>query len=982
MHRKHVDIAYEEDTATDLIQFATVAVCPTPTDNCAISKALIQSGTRLVEEKDGVRTEFLIKSTILEGHRFCYRPIRKGEFLQSWQMPFGVAMKDIECGEYVCNQSIIDTLSQRPNMSWLPQSPNFEDYISELSLDDFKAMEELPEHEEDFASTFNGFSRMGRGVGTRNFITVIGLTSRISGFVRLLEKEIQKRHLLPMTPVTPDSSILVCREFPMIDGMVSIFHTEGGTQTEIHNADLILRTMAGFVVHPNNAAVLVIDSPPPLNAHESVVGLDRLERYMRDGGFPLDLVHRKFYNVTGDFNADVDHCIDWLAESRAGANVVCREPVPISALSIALQCGGSDAFSGISGNPLSGLVSREIIMRGGSAVLAETDELMGAEQWIVKACKNMEVAKEFETMINRFKAYCYKHGHSPEGNPSGGNKLRGLYNISLKSLGAAMKKPADVRLEGTLEYGERSHFKKGYYFMDSPGNDLESIAGQVATGCQIIFFITGNGSITNFPFVPTIKIVTTSRRFELLQKDMDFNAGRYLDGISMNQLTQELLKETLAVANGKRSVGEKANHSQVSIWRNWPQAYEENQKDLGKVEQATQQESDRPTGVSLNPFASVAERDFDDSTFQYSTIVDRHSAAQATRKIGLLLPTSICSSTTAELIAKNLNEQLGRTNNANDNVAGISSFVHLPHTEGCGNSAGTSEKIYARTMLNYLRSPMVGCAVLLEHGCEKTHNDFMRLEMARLGMHPDDYGFASVQLDGGIEAVTARVKSLFLDSPATSGYSSNNAKFEKQRVTGLVNLRIGLMAQCAEGGNFSEPSVRALSTLALLIASHGGLAVLPRNSPLLSSSLFVGSVIDQITDIGSLRPTLSYGERPTEIKGLHIMETFTDNWTETLTGLCATGVELVIIFSECDASNKYVSGHPFVPTIRIATTSHVERSSSSPLFDLVLSPSDPSQWCSDILEFLRRYLNCEIKELKLNTLIDFQITRGTEGIST
>ena len=107
--------------------------------------------------------------------------------------------------------------------------------------------------------------------------------------------------------------------------------------------------------------------------------------------------------------------------------------------------------------------------------------------------------------------------------------------------------------------------------MDSPGNDLESIAGQVASGSNMIFFVTGNGSITNFPFVPTIKIVTTTGRYEMLTKDMDVNAGAYLDGTPMEALGESMLDLTVDVASGERSVGEKAGHSQVSLWRDWKQ---------------------------------------------------------------------------------------------------------------------------------------------------------------------------------------------------------------------------------------------------------------------------------------------------------------------------------------------------------------------------------------------------------------------------
>lgn len=200
--------------------------------------------------------------------------------------------------------------------------------------------------------------------------------------------------------------------------------------------------------------------------------------------------------------------------------------------------------------------------------MAETDELIGAESYIIANVKSKQTAQKFLETVNRFRTWASWHGHNAEGNPSGGNKLRGLYNIALKSLGAAMKKPKDVRLDEVLDYAELMK-EGGYQFMNSPGNDLESIAGQVASGCQIIYFTTGNGSITNFPFVPTIKIVTTTNRFKLLERDMDVNAGLYQDGTPMDVLGKELFELTLKVACGLNTKGEKAHHSQVSIWRNW-----------------------------------------------------------------------------------------------------------------------------------------------------------------------------------------------------------------------------------------------------------------------------------------------------------------------------------------------------------------------------------------------------------------------------
>ena len=145
-----------------------------------------------------------------------------------------------------------------------------------------------------------------------------------------------------------------------------------------------------------------------------------------------------------------------------------------------------------------------MVHHGGAANLAETDELIGAESYVLENARDLDTAHRFLDMVNRFQERASWHGTSAEGNPSGGNKYRGLYNIVLKSIGAARKRDPRVRLDYAIDYGAPMA-ESGYCFMDSPGNDLESIAGQVASGCNLIYFTTGNGSITNFPFVPTIR---------------------------------------------------------------------------------------------------------------------------------------------------------------------------------------------------------------------------------------------------------------------------------------------------------------------------------------------------------------------------------------------------------------------------------------------------------------------------------------------
>ena len=256
--------------------------------------------------------------------------------------------------------------------------------------------------------------------------------------------------------------------YPNIDGVVSVTHTEGGEEKTPNNIDMLLRTLAGFTVHPNIGAMLLVDY-----GTEAVTN-EMLKEYMQREGCELDNVIHNFFQIEGSFDTNIvrgSAVIDgWLDT----VNSVSRTEQSLENLKIALQCGGSDAFSGVSGNPLAAYVAKEVIRYGGCANLAETDELIGAEAYLLQNVRDLPTAQKFLNTIEVFKERVGWHGHSAEGNPSGGNNFRGLYNIAIKSIGAAMKRNPDVRLDYVINYSELMK-KPGYYFMDSPGNDLESI---------------------------------------------------------------------------------------------------------------------------------------------------------------------------------------------------------------------------------------------------------------------------------------------------------------------------------------------------------------------------------------------------------------------------------------------------------------------------------------------------------------------------
>ncbi len=881
--------------------FLSVARLPAPDDNVAIATQRLDADVQIQCGDD----QFSLSHSVLEGHRFAIEPIAEDKPLLSWGLPFGYASRSIAPGDYVCNQKMIDSLSIRNLNFDLPNTPNFIDTIKPFVLDEkaFRPGRQVERHSAD--RYFLGYRRSSRrGVGTRNYIVVMGTTSRTSGFARKLA----------------DQCSSSADRYANIDGIVSVTHTEGGEGKTPNNIDLLLRTLAGFTEHPNIGAIMLVDY-----GTEAVTN-DMLTEYMMREGYDLGDVVHNFFRLQGSFDTNIARGSEIIRGWLDTVNGDARTKESLEHLKIALQCGGSDAFSGVSGNPLAAYVAKEVIRYGGCANLAETDELIGAEAYLLQNVHDLQTAQKFLNTVERFKERVGWHGHSAEGNPSGGNNYRGLYNIAIKSIGAAMKRNPDVCLDYVIEYSELMD-KSGYYFMDSPGNDLESIAGQVASGSNMIFFVTGNGSITNFPFVPTIKIVTTTTRYEMLEKDMDVNAGAYLDGTPMEQLGEQMLNHTVGVASGELSVGEKAGHSQVSLWRDWKQTAP---TDLAPYLEASEMKSGEP--ISISP----AEGSTDEYTFRAFQTVDGYRSDQ----LGLILPTSLCSGQIAQMIVHGCNEQgIG-------SEQGISRFVTLAHTEGCGVSSGRSEEIYTRTMLGHLTHPTVALGLLLEHGCEKTHNDHVRHEIQKLGISPESYGWASVQLDGGIDAVIEKVHNWFADELA-----------DKPSVpivdAGLEHLCIAVTSV----GEVTASVSQSLMQLAKEIVSADGTVVVPANATFLTEPL-------------SASPSLAYGQK-VEKKGFHIMETPTDQPTETLTGLGATGVELALTH----IAGATLQSHVMVPLIQVTTDWTTQNRFGE---DIDLTSVDVNGMLKLIIEVASRRYTPKLHG-KGNT--DFQLTRGLLGVS-
>ncbi len=899
------------------LPFQSVGRLPAPGDNCAIAIRRLEVAETIMLNG----TPCVLRHTVLEGHRFAVQPIAEGELLLSWGLPFGVALLPIAPGEVVSNQSMVDALAQRRiEKATLLAAPNFADNLRPFAFDEATFRPAPPVALVEKPRTFSGYRRPGkRGVGTRNFIVILGVSSRTGSFARQLAARLQA----------------LARVHPSLDGIVAIAHTEGGGASEPNNVPEVLRALAGFMVHPNVGAVLAVDY-----GVEPIHGA-RLQAFMTEKDYALGDVPHRFLTLDHGLAAGLAEgesiVRGWLPEVSAQK----RTDEPISALRIALQCGGSDAFSGVSGNPLAGAIVHEAIRHGGTGVLTETDESVGAEHYMLKNVRDLPTARAFLGKIDSFREKLRWHGVTPESNPSAGNRFRGLYNIAIKSLGAVHKKDPRTRLDFVCDYADPLG-APGFYFMNGPGNDLEGIAGQVAAGCNLFLFVTGNGSITNFPFVPTLKVTTTTRRHQHLIHEMDINAGRYLDGEPFEQVAAEAFEVALATASGQKTKGEHAGHSQVSIWHNWRQT------DDSRLPQLRARAVPDGKALLLTPAVPPALN----APLEAYALADGH---HATERVGLVLPTSLCSTQIARLATERLNASgLAATH-------GLSRFVTLTHTEGCGFGGETMYHLLHRTYRGYLTHPNVAAALLLEHGCEKVPNDVMRRQLDAAGVALDRFGWASVQLDGGIEKSIAQVSAWFAQKLAALPPAP-------LLPASLGALSVGLLSAAP----VSDATATTLAQLVRALVSSGGSVLLAESDPLLANTVFRTALL------GATPPhaTLTYGQ-PIPHAGLHVIASETDHWVENITGFGGNGAHLALGIVGAHPQQ----GHPLIPVLQVAEPSAAANLTSSDI-DAVLTDSSAADTLTLAQLIAAVASRSTAPRAQAAGFVDFQLTRGELGITT
>lgn len=495
------------------VELSEVAVLLDPNDAVAIAKQPLVPRTILRTASGDIR----VNQMIPPGHKVALRAIDEGGEVRRYGQIIGFATKPIAPGDHVHSQNL--SVGDGLELDYAPCS-------------EYRPVEIVPEAER---RTFMGFRRKDGRVGTRNYVAILAsvncsssATERIADYFRDPE---------------------VMKDYPNVDGVIPLA-TKGGCGSHYGSSDLhvLQRTMAGIVDHPNVAGYVILSLGCEVNQPTDMIESTSLG----NGHQPTVLTIQQ----DGGFAKTVEAGIEAVKKILPIANQATREPVPASELMVALQCGGSDGWSGVTANPGLGRAADEIVRQGGTVVLGETTEVYGGEHLLTRRAKNPQVAQDLIDRIHWWERYTAMFGASIDNNPAPGNKLGGLTTIYEKSLGA-IAKAGNTPLNQVAGYGERVT-EKGFVHMDTPGYDPVSVTGQVAGGCNIVVFTTGRGSAFGFKPSPSIKIATNSTLYANQEPDMDINAGRVLDGISLDELGQEIFEKILAVASGERSKSELA----------------------------------------------------------------------------------------------------------------------------------------------------------------------------------------------------------------------------------------------------------------------------------------------------------------------------------------------------------------------------------------------------------------------------------------
>lgn len=477
-------------------------------DDVAIARAPITSGTTLAEV-GGI----VARDDIPAAHKVALRAIKAGNPVRRYGQIIGFATQAIEPGAHVHTQNV-----------------SMGDFARDYAFG--QDMKQIVPAEE--TRTFMGFRRADGRVATRNYIGVVSTVNCSATVTKLVSQHFA-------TPGKLDA-------YPNVDGIVPITHSFGCC-IDHHGEGVqqLRRTIGGYIRHANFAGVLVIG----LGCESNQMGALFIAEGVEPGATMVPLVIQE----QGGTQKTVDAAIAAIEEMLPAANDVKREPLPISHLNIALQCGGSDGYSGITANPALGAAVDLLVQHGGTAILSETPEIYGAEHLLTRRAITPEVGQKIVERIHWWEQYAEREKGSIDNNPTPGNKAGGLTTILEKSLGAVAKS-GSTPLRGVYRYAEPID-TNGLVFMDAPGYDPMGATGQIASGANLVLFTTGRGSCFGAKPAPSIKLATNTKMYTRMVDDMDLNCGDIMDGdATVEQKGREIFEMIIEVASGAKSKSE------------------------------------------------------------------------------------------------------------------------------------------------------------------------------------------------------------------------------------------------------------------------------------------------------------------------------------------------------------------------------------------------------------------------------------------
>lgn len=368
------------------------------------------------------------------------------------------------------------------------------------------------------------------------------------------------RNYLLIIPASVCAVEVANRIAEKVIGAVSLSHQHGCCQM---GADFrqTVRTLTGFGCNPNVGAVLVVglgcEGIQPSQIAEEI----------KKTGKPVEFIT---IQACGGTTKSVTQGIRIAEKFAIDLSTARRVSFPITHLILGMECGGSDPTSGIVANPGIGIASDRLVSLGGSSILSETTEVIGAEHILADRFPDGEEQGKFLTMVSNVEERALAVGEDLRGSqPTPGNIQGGLSTIEEKSLGCMHKAGHEAPFLGALEYGQAvPSGKPGLYFMDTPGEDIDSITGMVAGGAQLIVFTTGRGTPTGCPIAPVIKITGNPQTFLTMEENIDINGGKVIQGYcTLGALGDEIFEKMISVANGEKTKAEKLGHKEFGIYR-------------------------------------------------------------------------------------------------------------------------------------------------------------------------------------------------------------------------------------------------------------------------------------------------------------------------------------------------------------------------------------------------------------------------------